>query len=118
MAGHDVPQLLLAEAVVLAVVRDPQVRVPGPIPIAEQDGERAVPRPEPDGRRVTAAGGWSQQLAVVADVCLGVDRGRLEIVAERERRQARLRFPRRAEGPGPGAPAVIAPALVGALEAA
>ena len=71
-------------------------------------GERAI------GARVPrTVGVRAQQPAVLAPLAVG-----LEVVAERQRRQRVVAFPRGAEGDGPGVAAVDAERLVGALEPA
>ena len=101
LARRDPPELLLAVAqvaVVVAVVADPEVPPPGPIPVAEQHRQRAPGRRQRDrGVVASAAGGRSDQLVVRAQVVriLGVGVG--HVVAERQGRQARGTLPGRAE---------------------
>ncbi len=113
------PQLLLAEAVVVAVVRDAQVTPPGPIPVAEQHRQAAVAGRQRCRRRVPPARCvGTDQLIVIADVAAVVHRLRLQVVAERHGRQCFRVLPGRGERGRPGVASVEAPGLVGALEGA
>ena len=122
LARRDPPELLLAVAqvaVVVAVVADPEVASPGPIPVAEQHRQRAPGRRQRDrGVVASAAGGRSDQLVVRAQVVriLGVGVG--DVVAERQGRQARRTLPGRAERGRDRVAAGQPPRLVGPLEAA
>ncbi len=114
------PQLLLAVAVVVAVVGDPQVAPPGPIPVAEQHRQRAPAGREGDRRRVAVAGRIrADELVVVRtrrSACPSSSSD--EVVAEGERRQRRVALPRGAERRRPRVAPVEAQRLVGPLEPA
>ena len=116
--GLDPPELLLPVAVVVAVVRDPQVAPTGSVPVAEQHRERAPSGRERHRRRVAVA------LRIGPDELVVVALERLlavvvedEVVADRQRRQRRVALPGGAECRGPRVAPVEAQRLVGPLEA-
>ena len=114
LARRDPPQLLLAVAVVVPVVRHAQVAPARPSPVAEQHRQRAVAGAERDRRVVPspAAAGRTSRLSSQPSSS-GV-----QVVAERQRRQRVRALPRRAERDGPVVAAVDAERLVGVLEPA
>ena len=114
LVGRDAPELLLALAVVVPVVRHAQVALAGPAPVAEQDRQRAVPGAECDRRRVPVARRRRpNEFAVVAPCAVGQ-----QVVGEGERRERVRALPRRAESNRPGVAAVDTERLVRILEVA
>ena len=114
LARRDPPELLLTVHVVVTVVRQAQIALPGAAPVAEQHGQRAVPGCERDGWRVPPTRRRRpHELALVAYVSAGH-----EVVAERQRGPGVRSLPRRAERGRPAVAAVDAEQLVGGFEAA
>ena len=95
------PQLLPADrlAVVMAVVADPEVPAARSVPVAEEHRERAEAGRQRRRRRVPGAGRRRPDHLVVR-ASPGAVGQRLDVLAERHRRQRRRSLPGRAEGLG------------------
>ena len=118
LAGGDPEQLLLAVGVVVAIVRQPEIALARPAPVAEQHRQRAVAGPKWHSRCVpVAVHGRAHELAVVAFDLVGIGVG-LEVVAERQRRQAVRSLPHRAECGRPGVTGIEPELVVDLLEPA
>ena len=114
LTGGDSPQLIAAVAGVVAIVRHPQVALPGSGPVAEQHRESAVAGGQGDRCGVPAAvRRGPEQPAVLARLAVG-----REVVPERQRGQVAGPLPRGAEGDRPRVGIVETERLVGPLEAA
>lgn len=119
IAGRQLPQLLLAAAVVLAVVAEAQCRHAGPVPIAEQRRKAAMAGSQILSGRERP----SRSRRPVEDIVVACAKGSarpcpVDIVAHREGRPVGAALPRRREGRRPGVAAVEAPGLVGPREPA
>jgi len=119
LAGDHAPQLLLAIAIVVPVVRHPKVAPAGAVPVAEERRECAITGRERDRRRIsTSRRRGTNELVVVAVVGPLDDGVHREVVSERHGGEGRGPLPLRAECRRPGGAAVVTPPFVRALEAA
>ena len=120
LAGIDVPHLLLAAAVVLAVVGDPQRRHARLVPVGEEHGQRAIARRQRNGVAVVrlVPRGRTVEVAVGAGAPRRARRHAVDVVADGKRREGLVLLPGRGESRRPVPAAVEGEGLVGDLEPA
>ena len=120
LARLDAPHLLLAAAIILTIVRDPERRDARLVPVGEQHRKRAKARRERRAHRIV---GPVARLRPIERILLarsprGARRVAVDIMADRQRREFLSRLPLGGERGRPAGIAVEIPFLVGEREGA